>query len=347
MIDFSTLQSLTIPEGVVTQIADASGRVLWSSGKPAVLRVEKITVDTYASETQYSDESCVLLDIYPKTGSSKVEVTYGGLTKTLTFSGTNAQKVFFGTFYGETDSVTTPASGELTIKGDYMGFAVGSYNSYNTTTSKSVTKYCSCITDVVDWGSTESIGNYAFYGCSNIALTSLPSGVTSIGNYAFYGCSNIALTSLPSGVTSIGAYAFYECAKLNISEIPHGVTAILDFSFAIGKFSKIGSTIVENKSEGVAMHNGTMLLPSTLSSIGQYAFSYATSQSTTDTYVECTYLSSIRCLATTPPRANIAPFGDTGNYSQLLEVQVPQGCGDIYKAAENWRTYAYLIVEAS
>ena len=324
MIDFSTLQSLTIPEGVVTQIADASGRVLWSSGKPAVLRVEKITVDTYASETQYSDESCVLLDIYPKTGSSKVEVTYGGLTKTLTFSGTNAQKVFFGTFYGETDSVTTPASGELTIKGDYMGFAVGSYNSYNTTTSKSVTKYCSCITDVVDWGSTESIGNYAFYGCSNIALT-----------------------SLPSGVTSIGAYAFYECAKLNISEIPHGVTAILDFSFAIGKFSKIGSTIVENKSEGVAMHNGTMLLPSTLSSIGQYAFSYATSQSTTDTYVECTYLSSIRCLATTPPRANIAPFGDTGNYSQLLEVQVPQGCGDIYKAAENWRTYAYLIVEAS
>lgn len=31
MIDFSTLQGLTIPEGVVTQITDASGRVLWSS----------------------------------------------------------------------------------------------------------------------------------------------------------------------------------------------------------------------------------------------------------------------------------------------------------------------------
>ena len=30
-IDFTTLQSLTIPEGVVTQIADASGRVLWSA----------------------------------------------------------------------------------------------------------------------------------------------------------------------------------------------------------------------------------------------------------------------------------------------------------------------------
>lgn len=31
MIDFSTLQGLTIPEGAVTQIADASGRVLWSA----------------------------------------------------------------------------------------------------------------------------------------------------------------------------------------------------------------------------------------------------------------------------------------------------------------------------
>ena len=31
MIDFATLQGVTIPEGVVTQIADASGRVLWSA----------------------------------------------------------------------------------------------------------------------------------------------------------------------------------------------------------------------------------------------------------------------------------------------------------------------------
>lgn len=31
MINFSTLQGLTIPEGVVTQITDAAGNVLWSS----------------------------------------------------------------------------------------------------------------------------------------------------------------------------------------------------------------------------------------------------------------------------------------------------------------------------
>ena len=33
MIDFATLQGLTIPEGVVTEIKDASGRVLWEAFK--------------------------------------------------------------------------------------------------------------------------------------------------------------------------------------------------------------------------------------------------------------------------------------------------------------------------
>lgn len=30
-IDFATLQGITIPEGVVTQITDASGNILWTS----------------------------------------------------------------------------------------------------------------------------------------------------------------------------------------------------------------------------------------------------------------------------------------------------------------------------
>ena len=45
MIDFSTLQGLTIPEGVVSQITDASGRVLWSA-KPS-----EATVTIVASGT--------------------------------------------------------------------------------------------------------------------------------------------------------------------------------------------------------------------------------------------------------------------------------------------------------
>ena len=49
MIDFSTLQGLTIPEGVVTQIADASGRVLWKQA-PSEATVT-ITGNGYSSAT--------------------------------------------------------------------------------------------------------------------------------------------------------------------------------------------------------------------------------------------------------------------------------------------------------
>ena len=60
----------------------------------------------------------------------------------------------------------------------------------------------------------ESIRDYAFYGCSNLALTSLPNGITSIGDYAFRGCTSLALTSLPSGINSIGDSAFRGCTSL-------------------------------------------------------------------------------------------------------------------------------------
>lgn len=187
MIDFTTLQGLTIPEGVVTQITDENGRVIWmvqSGGKPIVLEVEKITSDTYAAETTYTAEEFILLDIYPKTNGT-VKVTYGSVTKTITdTSGVaepNAQKVFFGTFNGVSDEIATPASGTLTIEGSYRGFAISTF-----TESKSTLGYCSCITTVTSFGNPTRIPDYAFYKCKKLNISSiLPEGITYIGNNAF------------------------------------------------------------------------------------------------------------------------------------------------------------------
>ena len=273
-INFSTLQGLTIPEGVVTQITDASGVVLWTSSKPVVLEVAKQTLTTYAGETSYADESFVLLDIFPKNANSTVRVTYGDLTKTLTFSGTNSQQVYFGTFNGVVDETETPSSGTLTIEGGYGTFVAGSYQS----NSKGTINICGCITNVIDWGTVSSvsagmfencaslalaslpdrityIGTTAFKGCTNLALTSLPSGITSIGSYAFYGCTNITLSELPSGITSIGSYAFYGCTNLALTSLPSGITSIGSYAFS----SCSGLT--------------NITLPSGITSIGSYAFS--------------------------------------------------------------------------
>ena len=76
-----------------------------------------------------------------------------------------------------------------------------------------------------------TIRNYAFYNCSKLASTSLPSGLISIGNYTFYNCSNLALTSLPSGLTSIKDQAFYNCSNLALTSLPSGLTSIGNYAF--------------------------------------------------------------------------------------------------------------------
>ena len=60
----------------------------------------------------------------------------------------------------------------------------------------------------------KNIRDAAFYGCTSLALTSLPDGITSIGSAAFYDCTSLALTSLPDGITSIGNNAFLVCTGL-------------------------------------------------------------------------------------------------------------------------------------
>ena len=77
-----------------------------------------------------------------------------------------------------------------------------------------------------------SIGGSAFTGCENLALTSLPARLTSINNHAFYGCTNLSLTSLSAGLTSIGDAVFYNCTNLALTSLPEGITSIGDVAFA-------------------------------------------------------------------------------------------------------------------
>ena len=200
MIDFSTLKGLTVPEGVVTKI-EANGVVLWElkSGGSVILEVKKVDCDG----------NCVLLDIYPKSGGT-VNVTYGGLTKTIVDDGTsenpNAVQVYFGTHGGVTDEVETPDSGTVTIEGDFAAFAAGTWK---TTTSKSTTtNYFSGITAIVDFGSINYIPVYAFNGNKAIGEIALPNGIDSIGNNAFYGCQQLQFSEIPEGVKTIGNSCF-------------------------------------------------------------------------------------------------------------------------------------------
>lgn len=386
MIDFSTLQGLTIPEGVVTQIADASGRVIWAmpSSDKVILQVEKKTSDTYAGETTYTAEEFILLDIYPKTNGT-VSVTYGGLTKTITdTSGAeepNAQQVFFGTFNGITDDIATPSSGELIIEGDYYAFATGVY-SYGKITNA----LYDGIIAIMSFGYSSIIPDEAFgfldiiyRGCEKLTRIDIPNTVSKIGNYAFTQCTGLESVKIPPSVKSMGKNPFRIASEYLTFTSTFGVDNIdLDGNEF---YKKIGNCIIETDTKRIVCGTGDIVIPDDTKSIGAHAFwgrtdipmnivlpdgivdigetafndipleSIVIPSSVTsigDTALGIVENGHVIIQATTPPQIGnkIFPTGTDEN-PHTITITVPKGCGATYKTAEGWSTYADYIVEES
>ncbi len=79
--------------------------------------------------------------------------------------------------------------------------------------------------------SVNSIGDSAFYRCSDLTSVSIPNSVKHIGNSAFEFCVNLTTLDIPYGVTTIGSDAFAYCFSLASMTIPSSVTFIGEGAF--------------------------------------------------------------------------------------------------------------------
>ena len=72
----------------------------------------------------------------------------------------------------------------------------------------------------------ETIRDYAFADCTNLALTTLPNGITNIGNAAFASCTNLVSLTFEGTPESIAELAFIGCNNLTTINVPWAEGAV-------------------------------------------------------------------------------------------------------------------------
>lgn len=173
--------------------------------------------------------------------------------------------------------------------------------------------------------SVTSIGDYAFYRCSNLSSITIPNNVTSIGKNAFYYCSSLTSIEIPNSVSKIGENAFVECSSL-ISVYIDDLSAWCGIAFSNNRSNPLSTSTSQIYLNGVEVTD--LIIPNSVTNIGDYAF------------YQCSSLSSI-----TIPN-NVTSIGKNAFYNIPYIVYngtatgSPWGAKNIYHYREGWLAYS-------
>ena len=224
------------------------------------------------------------------------------------------------------------------------------------------------ITTVTIESGVTSIGNSAFYNCTNLASITIPSSVTSIGDYTFSRCTNLASITIPAGVESIGTAAFNGCINLTAFNVAEENT---NYSSEDGVlFNKTKTTIVSYPAGKTAT---TYEIPTTVTSIGMGAFAGCSNLTSVNipanvtaigeaAFMSCINLTSVTIpstvtsigrsafqyctnLASVTVYAPACTLGSNAfdGYAGAFKIYVFNEKVEDYKAATNWSGYASKI----
>ena len=225
--------------------------------------------------------------------------------------------------------------------------------------------------------SVETIGSYAFKGCSSLTTVTFEKGsqLKTIGEEydggAFSGCSALTSIEIPASVETIESYAFYGCSSLTTVTFEEGsqlktIGGGYSYEGYHGAFSDCPITSIE--------------IPASVETIGSAAFAGCSSLTTVTfekgsqlktigrqdgrAFLDCPKLMTVNASACTsvdeigryafyncrelrlfligtavPPICRDDAFTGINPYSVL---KVPSGCADTYKRASEWNNFASI-----
>ncbi len=153
----------------------------------------------------------------------------------------------------------------------------------------------------------------AFYG-SNIESISIPGTITSMGQFCIANCKSLKTITFADELTSIGSCAFTDDIALETIDLSNTVV------------TNISSQAFDGCTGLVSI-----VLPSTLTTLANYSLR------------NCTSLSSLTCLATTPPSLTTSTTPFTNVPVSTCTLYVPYGCKEAYAAATCWKDFSSIV----
>jgi len=149
--------------------------------------------------------------------NSLESITFRGNAPTRhTFSGvSDSAKIFIyrgATGFGETFG-GLPVVYKTVLPTDHLRYKVGG-NTVTITDCNEIVSGALAIPLTYDGKPVTSIGDRAFWKCTNLTSVTIPDSVTRIGRSAFNSCSSLTSVTIPDSVTSIENGAFSRCSSL-------------------------------------------------------------------------------------------------------------------------------------
>ena len=196
--DSVSLTSVTIPDSVTS----IGGRAFEYCGLTSVIIGDSVTSIGWNAFVY-----CSSLESITFRGNAPTRHTFSGVS--------DFAKIFIipgATGFGETFG-GLPVVYKTVLPTDYLTFKVGG-NTVTITRCKEIVSGALAIPLTYDGKPVTSIGDRAFWKCTNLTSVTIPDSVTRIGRSAFNSCSSLTSVTIPDSVTSIENGAFSRCSSL-------------------------------------------------------------------------------------------------------------------------------------